>query len=91
MVGEILGGGGEGREGRMGLGGERGYVGVVPNMAQIGDAVAILKGGRVPFVLQESVARPGAFRLVGGCYIHDMMSGEGLSLQGVVEREFRLH
>jgi hypothetical protein len=70
---------------------ERGYVGVVPNMARIGDVVAILKGGRVPFILQESVARPGAFRLVGECYIHCMMNGEGLSLQGVVESKFRLH
>ena len=68
-----------------------GYVGVVPNMAQIGDVVAILKGGRVPFILQESVARPGAFRLVGGCYIHCMMNGEGLSLPGVAERKFRLY
>lgn len=70
---------------------KRGYVGVVPNMARIGDVISILKGGRVPFILQESLPRPGAFRLVGGCYIHGMMNGEGLSLQGVVERNFRLH
>ena len=70
---------------------KRGYVGVVPNMARIGDVIAILKGGQVPFILRESVARPGAFRLVGECYIHCMMNGEGLSLQGVVESNFRLH
>ena len=70
---------------------KRGYVGVVPSMARIGDVIAILKGGRVPFILQECAARPGAFRLVGGCYIHCMMNGEGLSLQGVVESNFRLH
>ena len=70
---------------------KKGYVGVVPNMARIGDVIAILKGGRVPFILQESVVRPGAFRLVGECYVHGLMNGEGLSLQGVVEREFRLH
>jgi hypothetical protein len=68
-----------------------GYVGVVPNMARSGNVIAILKGGRVPFILQESEARPGAFRLVGGCYVHCMMNGEGLSLPGLVEREFRLH
>ena len=70
---------------------KRGYVGVVPNMARIGDVVAVLKGGRVPFILQESVVRPGAFRLVGECYIHCMMNGEALSLQEVVESKFRLH
>lgn len=68
-----------------------GFVGVVPNMARIGDVVAILKGGRVPFIVQKSVARPGSFRLVGECYIHCMMNGEGLSLPGVVESDFRLH
>ena len=69
---------------------KEGYVGVVPNMAQIGDVIAIIKGGRVPFILQKSVARTGAFRLVGGSYIHCMMNGEGLSLPGVVESKFRL-
>ena len=70
---------------------KRGYVGVVPNMAQIGDVIAILKGGRVPFILKESVTRPGAFRLVGGCYVHCMMNGEGLLLPGVAESKFRLY
>jgi len=70
---------------------KRGYVGVVPNMAQVSDTVAIFKGGRVPFILQKSIGRPQAFRLVGECYIHGIMNGEGLSLQGVVESEFRLH
>ena len=69
---------------------EKGYVGVVPNMARIGDVVAILKGGRVPFILQECDARPGVFRLVGECYVHCMMNGEGLSSQGIVERKFRV-
>jgi hypothetical protein len=70
---------------------EKGYVGVVPNLTQVGDVVAILKGGSVPFILRESVERPGAFRLVGDGYIHGLMHGEGVLLQGVVETEFRLH
>ena len=70
---------------------KKGYVGVVPNMAQVSDTVAIFKGGRVPFILQKSMERPQAFRLAGECYIHGIMNGEGLSLQGVVESEFRLH
>ena len=70
---------------------KKGYVGVVPNMVQVSDTVAIFKGGRVPFILQNSMERPQAFRLVGECYIHGIMNGEGLSLHGVVESEFRLH
>jgi hypothetical protein len=70
---------------------KKGYVGVVPNVAQVGDVVAILKGGRVPFILQKSEARDGAFRLVGESYVHCLMNGGGLSLPGVVEKEFRIH
>ena len=70
---------------------KNGYVGVVPNMTKVGDVVAILKGGRVPFVLKRSEKRDGAFRLVGECYVHCLMNGEGLSLPGIEEREFLLH
>jgi len=69
----------------------RGYVGIVPNLAKVGDVITIMKGGRVPFVLRTRKERPEAFRLVGECYVHNMMNGEGLSLRGVVERGFRLH
>jgi hypothetical protein len=67
------------------------FVGTVPKLAQAGDVVAILKGGRVPFVLQKSDARPGSFRLVGECYVHGLMNGEGLSLPDVEETTFVLH
>ncbi|KAF1996938.1 hypothetical protein P154DRAFT_607356 [Amniculicola lignicola CBS 123094] len=70
---------------------KRGYVGVVPNIASVGDVVVILKGGRVPFVLHASETRFGALRLVGECYIHSIMNGEGLLLPGVAESKFRLH
>ena len=70
---------------------KQGYVGTVPNLTEVGDTVAILKGGCVPFILRNSVTRPGAFRLVGECYVHGMMNGEALSLPAVVEHTFRLH
>lgn len=69
---------------------ERGYVGVAPALTQIGDTVAILKGGPVPFMLRESLEKPGGFRLVGEGYVHGMMHGEGLLLEGVEERDFRI-
>lgn len=55
---------------------KKGFVGVVPNMARVGDVVAIFKGGRVPFVVQRSGAREEAWRLVGECYVHCLMNGE---------------
>jgi hypothetical protein len=69
----------------------RGYVGIVPNLAKIGDIVAVMKGGCVPLLLQRSATRPGALRLVGECYIHGVMNGQGIWLPGVAEKTFRLH
>jgi hypothetical protein len=69
----------------------RGYVGTVPPLTQTGDVVAIMKGGCVPFVLQRSASRPGEYRLVGECYVHGLMNGEGLSLPDMAETVFTLH
>jgi hypothetical protein len=69
----------------------RGYVGIVPNLAEIGDIVAVMKGGCVPLLLRRSATRLGALRLVGECYIHGVMKGQGIWLPGVAEKTFRLH
>ncbi len=70
---------------------KRGYLGTVPNLGKVGDVVAIMKGGAVPFLLQRSTTRNGAFRVVGECYVHGIMNGEGISLPDVVETRFTLH
>ncbi|KAF2823081.1 hypothetical protein CC86DRAFT_409849 [Ophiobolus disseminans] len=70
---------------------KKGFVGTVPKSARVGDVVAIMKGGRVPFILRKSEGRDGAFRLVGEGYVHGLMNGEGLSLPSVVESIFTLH
>jgi hypothetical protein len=67
---------------------KRGFAGVVPNLSQVDDVVAIMKGGCVPFVLRESGEK---WRLVGECYVHGIMKGEGLWLPGVKEDTFCLH
>lgn len=70
---------------------KRGYVGVVPGLSKVGDVVAIVKGGCVPFIVRESKDRLGKWRLVGECYVHGIMKGEGLWLPGVTEKTFILH
>jgi hypothetical protein len=67
---------------------KRGFAGVVPGLSQVGDRVAIMKGGCVPFVLRESGYK---WRLVGECYIHGIMKGEGLWLPDVKEKTFCLY
>ena len=70
---------------------KRGFVGVVPGASEVGDVLAIMKGGCVPFVVRGSEEREGRCRLVGECYVHGVMKGEGLWLPGVQERTFCLH
>lgn len=67
---------------------KRGYIGVVPGLSRAGDVIAIMKGGRVPFVVRGSEER---WRLIGECYVHGIMKGEGLWLPGVKERTFCLY
>jgi len=52
---------------------KRGYLGLVPRQAKNGDMIALLSGGRLPFVF-----RPvgNHFRVIGGCYMHGYMKGE---------------
>jgi hypothetical protein len=68
---------------------ERGFVGVVPRIAQVGDIVTIINGARVPFLTRKSKTITGAYLHVGECYIHGITNGGGLSLEGVVEKEIR--
>lgn len=52
---------------------EKGYLGLVPPIAQPGDAIALLKGARVPIILRQ---KETAWELIGDSYIHGVMFGE---------------
>jgi hypothetical protein len=54
---------------------KRGYRGLVPSQTQKGDRIALLSGGRLPFVLKPV---GNHFRVTGGCYMHGYMKGEAL-------------
>ncbi|KAI0403183.1 putative heterokaryon incompatibility protein [Xylaria palmicola] len=62
---------------------ERGYIGVVPPYSKVGDAVFIISGAQVPFLLRPQVdtedtgvSSGGKWQLVGESYFHGMMDGE---------------
>ena len=48
---------------------QKGYIGLVPEMTQIGDSIVILKVGARPVVLRPDVLRPEgpSWKLVGEC------------------------
>jgi hypothetical protein len=50
----------------------KGYLASVPYTAKKGDCIAILSGGRVPFVLRPIGSH---YRLIGPCYVHGIMNG----------------
>ena len=56
---------------------DNGYLGLVPYGTLPGDAIAIIHGCQVPFVLRASDNSLN-YRLVGPCYVHGIMYGEAL-------------
>ncbi|KAK0649336.1 heterokaryon incompatibility protein-domain-containing protein [Cercophora newfieldiana] len=73
-----------------------GYFGLAPRDARLGDEVAVLYGGFVPFVLRPT-PRPGGggggesvYTVVGNGYFHGLMHGEALRLPSFGERDIEL-
>ena len=70
---------------------EKGFFGLAPGKVEVGDEVAILNGGNVPFILRRfesgNEERELAYRLVGDGYFHGLMHGEALSLDTYEERD----
>ena len=61
---------------------EKQYLGLAPGDCQKGDVLCILFGCSVPVILrsyQGSETGQNLFKLIGECYIHGIMNGEGIS------------
>ena len=69
----------------------RGYIGLVPPFAEVGDAVFLIRGAQVPFVLRTvegPLSSEGSHvlcHLVGEAYVHGLMYGDvvGLGREGL--------
>ena len=57
---------------------ENGHLGLGPTGLRHGDAIWLLRGARVPFVLRENAEEEG-YNLLGETYVHGFMHGEMLS------------
>ena len=58
-----------------------GLLGQGPPVVPSGDLVCVILGAHTPFLLRENVVHGGqrpTYQLVGGCYVHGLMDGEGL-------------
>ncbi|KAH7320889.1 heterokaryon incompatibility protein-domain-containing protein [Stachybotrys elegans] len=66
---------------------EGGYYVMGPSTMRQGDVIAVLFGGKTPFVLRK-VEESGAWILLGECYVHGMMNGEALAREDATEETF---
>ena len=65
---------------------ERGYMGLGPWNAKVGDRVCVLKGADTPFLLRGDEREGERYTLVGESYVLGMMEGEVMAEEGVDER-----
>ena len=61
---------------------EAGRLGQIPAEAEVGDLCAVIMGAEVPYILRPSLARSGAYMLVGDCFLFGVMQGEALADDG---------
>lgn len=62
---------------------KHGYMGLGPFSTRPGDRIAVLLGGKTPYVLRKVVDRKHKeihFRLIGESYVHGLMHGEALDV-----------
>jgi len=51
----------------------KGYIGIAPQLAEEGDFIVFVKGGRVPLILRP---KEDQWELLGDCSVHGIMHGE---------------
>ncbi|PNP80423.1 hypothetical protein FNYG_06022 [Fusarium nygamai] len=61
-----------------------GYLCMVPWPSQVGDRIALLRGGRTPYVLRKAREK---WEILGDCYVHGIMPGEAWSDDECVDIE----
>ena len=53
------------------------WMGLVPMDAEIGDLIALLEGGNVPYILRQKTGMDeGCYEIIGDAYVHGIMDGE---------------
>ena len=57
---------------------KKNYVGLAPLLIQENDIICLIYGARVPFLIRRRVR--GDYHLVGECYMHGLMRGEGMAI-----------
>jgi hypothetical protein len=57
---------------------QKGYMGLTPGTARVGDLIGIFLGGTVPHVLRPN--DDGTYSFLRECYVHGLMDGEDMKM-----------
>ncbi|KAL8409444.1 hypothetical protein RB594_007759 [Gaeumannomyces avenae] len=57
---------------------DKGFVGLAPEDTKAGDKICLLHDAKAPFLLRRRPGVAPAWSLIGECYIHGIMYGEGV-------------
>lgn len=68
---------------------EGGRMGRCLNNTKLGDKIVLLGGGEVPYLLRHRAE--GGYTFVASSYIHNLMDGEGMDIEGVEDEEFAIY
>jgi hypothetical protein len=60
---------------------KNGLVGMVPRGTLVGDSIYLISGATMSFVMRPHAVKE-CLQIVGPCYVHGMMDGEGLRSEG---------
>jgi hypothetical protein len=55
---------------------EKGWLGLAPMNAEVGDRIALLEGGNVPYILRPKLFGENEWEIIGDAYVHGIMDGE---------------
>lgn len=61
------------------------WLGLAPMDAEVGDRIALLEGGNVPYILRQKPGQENEWLIIGDAYVHGIMDGEGWNRDQLVD------
>jgi hypothetical protein len=53
--------------------------------AEVGDRIALLEGGNVPYILRQKLGQENEWLIIGDSYVYGIMDGEGWKRDQLVD------
>jgi hypothetical protein len=63
---------------------DEGWLGLAPMDAELGDRIALLEGGNVPYILRPKIGKETEYELIGDAYVHGIMDGQAWKVDDLV-------